>query len=125
MKRLQVNSTSESRNTFVFAALLVKIFLFQMVFAIRHEEMTYDEEFHEGAGVWYWKSSDFGVNPAHPPFPKFFAEFSLRFGSAPSPNGNCPLAVQSKGTGYSDSTLWLFGMVSAVRVSSGIRSPGK
>jgi hypothetical protein len=51
------------------------IFLFQMVFAIRHKEMTYDEEFHKGAGVWDWKSSDFGVNSAHLPFPKLFAEF--------------------------------------------------
>jgi hypothetical protein len=104
-----VNLTSKSRNTFVFAAPLVTIFLSQMVFAIRHEGMTYDEGFHTDAGVWYWQCSDFGVNPEHPPFAKLVAAFPLRFGSAPSPSGNCPVAVPSKGAGYSDSTRWLFG----------------
>jgi hypothetical protein len=77
-----VNLTCKSRNTFVFAALLVTVFLFQMVFAIRHEGMTYDEGFHTDAGVCYLQCSDFGVNPK-PPFAKLVAAFPLRFGFAP------------------------------------------
>ena len=51
------------------------IFLSRMVFAIRHEGMTYDEEFHTDASGWYWQCSDFGVNPEHPPFAKHVAAF--------------------------------------------------
>ena len=129
-----MNLTSKSRNTFVFAAVLVTIFLSQMVFGIRHEGMTYDEGFHTDAGV-VLAVLRLRNQPEHPPFAKLVAAFPLRFGSAPSPSGNCPVAVPSKGASYSDSTRWLFGdgqrgqgalwacRFCSVRASRALRSP--
>src|SRR3990167_11091501 len=41
------------------------------------KSVTYDEPVHIGAGLSYWKTADFKMNPEHPPLAKLLAGFPL------------------------------------------------
>ena len=55
---------------------LIVLLVFQtllIVFVIRGESLTFDEEDHMYAGYRMWESGDYGLNPEHPPLVKLLA----------------------------------------------------
>jgi hypothetical protein len=92
------------------AVLLAIVFICQIVLVSNRESMTNDEGFHIYAGYRYWQCGDFGVNPEHPPFAKMTAALPLLLTSQTAPAGACPVADTNKGTGYSASDSWLYGL---------------
>jgi 4-amino-4-deoxy-L-arabinose transferase-like glycosyltransferase len=59
------------------AALLLLIFATQMIYAVRHQSLTWDEDDHIFAGYMSWMHQDFGINPEHPPLVKYVATLPL------------------------------------------------
>lgn len=57
-------------------ALLTVLFL-QLVFSVRRNSITWDEDDHIYAGYMMWKHADFGLNPEHPPLVKLVAAIPL------------------------------------------------
>ena len=57
--------------------LLLLIFAAQMIFAVRGQSLTWDEDDHIFAGYMSWKTGDFGINPEHPPLVKAIATLPL------------------------------------------------
>ena len=49
----------------------------ELLLSIRQESQTFDESAHLYAGLSYWKSFDFGINPEHPPLVKLVAALPL------------------------------------------------
>lgn len=68
-----------SRRRWIFAGglLLLLIFAAQMIFAVRGQSLTWDEDDHIFAGYMSWKTADFGINPEHPPLVKAIATLPL------------------------------------------------
>src|SRR5260370_13808127 len=58
-------------------AVLLFIFVCELMLPIRRQTQTFDESAHLYAGYCYWKRGDFGVNPQHPPFVKLAAALPL------------------------------------------------
>ncbi len=58
-------------------AVLLFIFVCELMLSIRRQTQTFDESAHLYAGYCYWKRGDFGVNPEHPPFVKLVAALPL------------------------------------------------
>ena len=58
-------------------AVLLFIFVCELMLSIRRQTQTFDESAHLYAGYGYWKRGDFGVNPEHPPFVKLVAALPL------------------------------------------------
>lgn len=59
------------------AFFLVLVFAAQMVNAVWHQSLTWDEDNHIFAGYMSWKTADFGFNPEHPPLIKAVATLPL------------------------------------------------
>jgi dolichyl-phosphate-mannose-protein mannosyltransferase len=59
------------------AALLLTLFVGQALTASLDKTPTYDEPTHIGAGLSYWKTGEFKVNPQHPPLLKEAATLPL------------------------------------------------
>jgi len=59
------------------AALLLLVFLAELVFSVRQQSLTWDEDDHIFAGYMSWKTADFGFNPEHPPLVKALAAIPL------------------------------------------------
>ena len=57
--------------------LLLTVMAAELALSVRHQSQTFDEACHIFAGVRYWKNSDFGMNPEHPPLVKLLATASL------------------------------------------------
>jgi hypothetical protein len=79
------------RNHWVVAAVsfLLLVLSAELLLSIRQESQTFDESAHIFAGLSYWKRSDFGVNPEHPPLVKLVAALPLlplRLQVPPPPN---------------------------------------
>jgi len=72
-------------------ALLLAIMAAELALSARRESQTFDEACHTFAGYRYWKNSDFGINPEHPPFVKLLAAIpllGLPLQAPPIPNDN-------------------------------------
>lgn len=91
------------------AALLVILFLSQILMAVHREVMTTDEGYHTYAGYRYWQCGDYGVNPEHPPFAKLVAALPLVLSHVAAPAGSCPVTSTNKFAGYGDSRSWYYG----------------
>ncbi len=48
-----------------------------LALSVRQASQTFDEPCHIFAGLQYWRHSDFGVNPEHPPLVKWLATLPL------------------------------------------------
>ncbi|MGC1362956.1 MAG: glycosyltransferase family 39 protein, partial [Silvibacterium sp.] len=59
------------------ALFLLLIFAAQMIYAVRGQSLTWDEDDHIFAGYMSWKTADFGINPEHPPLVKAIAALPL------------------------------------------------
>lgn len=59
------------------AALLLAVMAAELALSARQQSQTFDEAVHIYAGYRYWKNSDFGVNPEHPPLVKLLAAIPL------------------------------------------------
>jgi 4-amino-4-deoxy-L-arabinose transferase-like glycosyltransferase len=57
--------------------LLLAVMSMELALSVRHQSQTFDEACHIFAGVRYWKNSDFGMNPEHPPLVKLLATAPL------------------------------------------------
>lgn len=60
------------------AALLVCMAAVQVA-SIRQESQTYDEGTHLAAGLSYWRTGDYRMNPEHPPLGKLLCALPLLF----------------------------------------------
>ena len=71
------------------AVLLLLVFLAELVFSVRQQSLTWDEDDHIFAGYMSWKTADFGFNPEHPPLVKALATIPLlpMHLKVPPPNG--------------------------------------
>lgn len=67
--------------------------------SLSRDSITFDETAHLGAGVSYFETGDFRLNPEHPPLAKLIAA--------------APLAVLHRGGGNYDSPLWTGSRTSA------------
>ncbi len=63
--------------TSVTIFLLLVVLCTQVLHAIRNESLTWDEGDHIFAGYETWKTSDYGLNPEHPPMVKMLATIPL------------------------------------------------
>src|SRR6185369_13771125 len=63
--------------TAVLVAALIAIYLFQMLSSVHEQSQTWDEQDHIFAGYMTWKTSDFGLNPEHPPLVKYVATIPI------------------------------------------------
>ena len=63
--------------TAVLVAALIAIYLFQMLSSVHEQSQTWDEQDHIFAGYMSWKTSDFGLNPEHPPLVKYVATIPI------------------------------------------------
>jgi len=61
------------------AALLLAAMACAQVASIRLESQTFDEGTHLAAGLSYWKTGDYRMNPEHPPLPKLLCAVPLLF----------------------------------------------
>ncbi|SEG44698.1 Dolichyl-phosphate-mannose-protein mannosyltransferase [Bryocella elongata] len=66
-----------ARNAPFVAALLLFVYIVQVVHAIRGQSLTWDEGDHIFAGYSQWKTHDYGLNPEHPPMVKMVATLPL------------------------------------------------
>jgi len=57
--------------------LLLALMAAELALSVRHQSQTFDEACHIFAGYRYWKNSDFGMNPEHPPLVKLLATAPL------------------------------------------------
>lgn len=57
--------------------LLLGVMLAELALSARRQSQTFDEACHIFAGYRYWKNSDFGINPEHPPLVKLVAALPL------------------------------------------------
>jgi hypothetical protein len=57
--------------------LLLLVFAAGMIYAVRNQSLTWDEDNHIFAGYMSWKTADFGFNPEHPPLIKAIATVPL------------------------------------------------
>jgi len=55
------------------ALLLAALYLAAAVSSARRKSATFDETAHLAAGISYWKTGDFRMNPEHPPLVKLIA----------------------------------------------------
>jgi len=62
---------------FLGAALLLLVLLGELTLSVRRQSPAYDEAHHLFAGYMSWKTSDFGINPEHPPLVKSLAALPL------------------------------------------------
>lgn len=81
-----------SRHRFKLAAVLClgAMFAVELICSVRQQSQTWDEACHIFAGLEYWRNSDFGVNPEHPPLIKLLASsplLTLRLQNPPLPQG--------------------------------------
>lgn len=73
-----LNPLASSRvRTVIGVALLLGVMAAELALSIRHQSQTFDEACHIFAGYRYWKNSDFGMNPEHPPLVKLLATAPL------------------------------------------------
>src|SRR6516162_5976733 len=61
----------------IIAIALLAVMAVLLVSSVRQESQTFDESTHLFAGFEYWKHTDFGINPEHPPFAKLLAALPL------------------------------------------------
>ena len=61
----------------VGVAALLAVLLVQLVFSVRRNSITWDEDDHIYAGYMSWKHADYGINPEHPPLVKAVAAIPL------------------------------------------------
>lgn len=89
------------------AALLLLVFLFEFTLSIRQQSLSWDEGDHIFAGYMSWKTSDFGINPEHPPLVKTLASTPLLSMNLKVP----PLRINSffKDEAFLDGRDFLFG----------------
>jgi 4-amino-4-deoxy-L-arabinose transferase-like glycosyltransferase len=70
--------TNLPRGWFLSAiAVLFVVFALELYLSVRLESQTFDEPAHMYAGYSYWRRSDFGINPEHPPLVKLVATLPL------------------------------------------------
>ncbi|WP_446744988.1 ArnT family glycosyltransferase [Silvibacterium acidisoli] len=65
------------RKFHAFAALLILIFLGELIFSVHRQSLSWDEGDHIFAGYQSWKTGDFGINPEHPPLVKALATLPM------------------------------------------------
>ena len=76
MTNLNPLKSSRVRIT-IGVALLLAVMAIELALSVRHQSQTFDEACHIFAGYRYWKNSDFGMNPEHPPLVKLLATAPL------------------------------------------------
>ena len=104
--RAQCTIASFAANTSV-VCLFVLLSL-EMVSAIRWQSQTFDEANHILAGYRYWRCSDFGTNPEHPPLVKLIAAFPLLFSRLQVPVALCGSSHASSSKDFVDGRAFLY-----------------
>jgi hypothetical protein len=61
------------------ALLLLAVLATVQIGSIRQESQTWDESTHLAAGLSYWKTGDYRMNPEHPPLAKLLCSLPLLF----------------------------------------------
>lgn len=79
-----------------------------MLSAIRWQSQTFDEANHILAGYRYWRCSDFGTNPEHPPLVKLIAAFPLLFSRLKVPVALCGSSRASSSKDFVDGRTFLY-----------------
>jgi hypothetical protein len=101
-----------SDNTALLAsALAVCLFLIlvvEMVLSIQAQSQTFDEANHILAGYRYWRCSDFGTNPEHPPLLKLLATIPLLFSRLQLPVAPCSSGQLSTNENFVDGRKFLY-----------------
>jgi tetratricopeptide (TPR) repeat protein len=74
-----VATSGRHKRALVAAGVVSLLFLLalQLVFSVRRNSITWDEDDHIYAGYMSWKHADFGLNPEHPPLVKMLAALPL------------------------------------------------
>lgn len=72
----------------LYCLLVLSIMLSIEVSTAVQESQTYDEGVHLAAGLSYWRTGDFRLNPEHPPLVKLLASVPLLFTRASLPTGD-------------------------------------
>lgn len=69
----------DRKRPFVVGGVLVLLLIFaaQMIYAVRGQSLTWDEDDHIFAGFMSWHTHDYGINPEHPPLIKAVATVPL------------------------------------------------
>lgn len=80
-------TVSKNITTWLCAVLLIGMFSLQVNTAIQ-ESQTIDEAVHLSAGLSYWKTGDFRLNPEHPPLIKMLAALPLLMTSVTVPTNS-------------------------------------
>src|SRR5579862_6407826 len=61
----------------IAVATLLLVQAVQIFLVVRQESLTFDEDNHIFAGYMMWKTSDYGLNPEHPPLVKLLATSTI------------------------------------------------
>jgi hypothetical protein len=99
---------ASSRAASVVSAVLIALFLLQILLAVRKQAQTNDEAFHLYAGYRYLQCGDFAINPEHPPLVKLVAGLALRVARTPAPAGVCGQESSNKFTGFGAAFQYLY-----------------
>jgi hypothetical protein len=73
----QPSDTLRRLRLFAGVTLLLSVMAAELALSARQQSQTSDEGAHIFAGYEYWKNSDFGLNPEHPPLMKLIAALPL------------------------------------------------
>jgi tetratricopeptide (TPR) repeat protein len=73
---LKSNGPPRARLVIALISLLIVLGV-ELILSVRQQSQTFDEACHLFAGYRYWKNSDFGINPEHPPLVKLVAAAPL------------------------------------------------
>jgi dolichyl-phosphate-mannose-protein mannosyltransferase len=75
---MTLNTDGAPRARLVIGVIsLLMVLGLELVLSVRQQSQTFDEACHLFAGYRYWKNSDFGINPEHPPLVKLVAAAPL------------------------------------------------
>jgi hypothetical protein len=100
--------------TLAVASGLCAFLVLELALSARQQSQTWNEADHLLAGLRYWQSRDFGINPEHPPLSKLLASaplllFPLRVPVLPRGTGKLESNVAGRKFLYSndaDALLW-------------------
>src|SRR5712691_686172 len=80
LARLTGYNANQLDRLFLPAALLIlAVMATVQIGSIRQEAQTFDEGTHLAAGLSYWKTGDYRMNPEHPPLGKLLCALPLLF----------------------------------------------
>jgi len=69
--------TLGKKQIWLVVSALILVQALQTAFVVHRESLTFDEDDHMFAGYMMWHTSDYGLNPEHPPLVKLLATLPL------------------------------------------------